>query len=144
MAKVDKNEFAEKWNKRMKGSVDEMRKGVEKLDVNPATEAIKKKDKMKAHWNEAIDNGTWESQMSKVTLDEWKRNYLNKGIPRVAAGVDAAKGKVADFGEALLGHIGKAKDKIKDMPDLTLEDNINRMTTFIREMSKFKYKKGKA
>ena len=142
MAKVNKEQFAQKWAKRMKSSVEEMRNGVDNMVVNPATEAIKKKDKMIAHWTESINNGTWENQLGKITKEAWIKAYKTKGIPRISAGVDGATGKMEQFGEALLNHIETAKNEIKDMPDLTLEDNINRMTTFIRSMSKFKYKKG--
>jgi len=40
----------------------------------------------------------------------------------------------------LLPHIDRGKEKIKAMPDVTLDDNINRMTSFIRHMSELKRK----
>jgi hypothetical protein len=65
---------------------------------------------------------------------------INKGIPRVSGGLDASIGKVADFASQLLPAIDSAVAKIKTMPDLTIEDSISRMTTFVREMSKFSKK----
>ena len=47
------------------------------------------------------------------------------------------KDKVISFAGQLLPHIDKVKGEIDKMPDLTLEDSINRMATFTRGMSKF-------
>ena len=140
MVKVNADEFARKWGKRLKGSTEEIRKGVERVQEAPSKKAIAKKDKMLKKLTEAIENGRWERGLEKVSLDDWQNAMVKKGLNRISAGVDEAEGKMADFGEKLLTHIESGQNKIKDMPDLTLEDNIQRMTEFIRHMSKFKYK----
>lgn len=141
MVKVNEKEFAEKWARRLKGATEDIRRGVEKLDRNPAEEAIKKKEKMKARLIEAIDSGRWEAGLKKVTLEEWKAKMLNKGIGRIPSGVDEATPKMEEFAKVLLPHIEEGRKKIEGMPDLTLEDNIRRMEEFIRHMAKLKYKK---
>ena len=140
MVKVSADEFAEKWNRRIKGALEDIRKGVEKLDKNPAELAIAKKEKMKARLIEAIDSGKWESGLKKVTLEEWKQKMLRKGISRIPAGADEAVDKVRDFAQQLLPHIEEGLRKIESMPDVTLEDNIRRMEEFIRHMAKFRKK----
>ena len=138
MAKVTPEEYAEKWNRRIKAGLTDMRKGVEKVTEAPGKKAAEAADKMKAKINEAIDNGTWGKNVSAVTVDEWKEKMINKGIPRVSGGADASKAKVTSFAAKLLPAVDAAASKAKGMPSLTLEDNIARMTTFIREMAKFK------
>jgi len=140
MVKVDEKEFAEKWARRLKGATEDIRRGVEKLSENPAEKAIKKKEKLKARLIEAIDSGRWERGLEKVTLDDWKKAVLEKGIGRISAGVDEATPKMEEFGKALLSHIEAGQKEIEKMPDLTLEDSINRMTKFVRHMAKFRYK----
>ena len=140
MVKVDEKEFAEKWARRLKGATEDIRRGVEKLDKNPAELAIKKKEKLKARLIEAIDSGRWERALGKVTLEDWKKAMINKGIGRISAGVDEATPKMEEFGRALLSHVEAGQKAIEGMPDLTLEDNINRMVTFIRHMAKFRWK----
>lgn len=140
MARVDASEFAEKWSRRLKASLEDIRRGVERLDKSPTELAVKKKEKMKQKLIEAIDSGRWERGLQKVTLEDWKRAMLNKGLTRISAGVDEATPKMQAFGQALLSHIDAGLKQIENMPDLTLEDSINRMVTFIRHMSKFKYK----
>lgn len=140
MAKITPSEFAEKYARRLKGSVEDIRKGLEKVSVSPTELAAKRKDKMKARINEAIDSGKWENNLKKVTLDEWKTKAIEKGVSRIASGVDGAVKKMEDFANQLLAYQDSLKAKIKAMPDMTLEDRIARATAWIREMSKFRKK----
>jgi hypothetical protein len=48
---------------------------------------------------------------------------------------------VTAFAEELLPFIDRQRAKLANMPDVTLDDNINRMTSFIRGMADFKRSK---
>ena len=138
MARVTPEEFADKYARRLKGSISDIKAGVERVTESPTEKAARKADKMKARLVESIDSGKWQAGLKRVTLDEWKDKMINKGLNRISAGVDASKGKVTEFASQLLPHIDAGVEKIKNMPDLTLEDSINRMSEFIRHMSKFR------
>lgn len=138
MVKVSPAEFAEKWSKNLSASLDYIRKGVEKTSVAPSVKAIENKEKLKRRWNEAIDKGVWENALKKYTLDQWKKDMMEKAIPRIPDGADKARGKMADFAAKLLPYIDSGLAKIREMPSLTLEDSIRRATEWIRYMSQFK------
>jgi len=138
MARLTPKEYQEKHARRLKAAVDDMRKGVERLTESPTKAAAAKADKMRTNILAAIDSGKWAAGLNRVTLDEWKTKMIEKGVGRVAAGIDAASDKVEAFASELLPHIDSGVSKIKSMPDVTLEDNINRMTQFIRHMAEFK------
>lgn len=140
MAKLDPTEFQEKHARRLKASLEDIRKGVEKVDKAPGVAAAAKQEKMKARINAAIDDGTWGRRVAGVPLEEWKAKTVSKGLPRISGGIDASAAKVAEFAAQLLPAIDAARAKVKKMPDLTLEDSIARMTAFTREMSKFRKK----
>ena len=140
MSRLTPAEFQEKHARRLKGAIDDMRKGVEGVTSSPTAKAASKADKMKANIVASIDSGKWAAGLNRVTLDDWKDKMINKGLNRVASGIDGAAGKVTAFATDFLPHIDKGLDNIKKLPDLTLEDSINRMTTFIRHMAKFKRK----
>ena len=140
MSKLTPEEFVEKHNRRLKGASVDMRAGVEKVTVSPTALAAGKIDKMRAHLIEAIDSGKVASRLKAVTLEDWKSKMLTKGVGRVAQGIDEAAPKVLNFAQQLLPAVAAAQAKIKALPDLTLDDNINRMTSYIREMSKFSKK----
>jgi hypothetical protein len=65
---------------------------------------------------------------------------IDKGINRVATGIDEAADKTEAFFAELLPYQDSIKAKLDKMPDVTLEDSINRMTFQVREMNKFKRK----
>ena len=137
MSKLTPAEFQEKHARRLKGAIDDMRKGIEGVSSSPTAKAATKVDKMRTNILASIDNGKWAAGLNRITLDEWKSKMIDKGLNRVASGIDGAAAKTTAFASVLLPHIDRGVDTIKKMPDTTLEDNINRMTTFIRHMSKF-------
>lgn len=137
MARVSPEDFVEKHARRLKGATDDIRKGVERVTESPTAKAAAKRDKMRQRLVESIDSGKWERGLKRVSLEDWKGQMITKGVGRIAAGVDGAAGKVRAFAEELLPHIDSGVSAVKKMPDVTLEDNIQRMTAFIRHMSKF-------
>lgn len=138
MARVTPEEFQEKHARRLKASVTDIQRGVERITVSPTEQAAKKKDKMRQNINEAIDNGRWERNLRKVSLEEWRQKMVSKGLPRISTGIDGAADKMRDFASQLLPHIDAGRQIVGQMPDLTLDDSLARVTTYIRHMSKFK------
>jgi len=138
MAKVNAQEFREKHARRLKQSTADIQRGIERVSVAPGKQAAAKADKMKAKIVESIDSGRWAKKVGAVSLTDWQNKAITKGIPRIASGIDAAAGKVEAFASRLLPAVDAAVNKIKGMPDLTLEDSISRSAAYMREMAKFK------
>jgi len=140
MARVTPKEFQEKHARRLKASLEDMKSGVERVTEAPTAKAAKKVDKMRANLLAALDSGKWQRRLNAVPLEEWKRKMIDVGVPRVSAGIDAAAAKTESFAAELLPHVDKISAEVKKMPDVTLDDNINRMVSFIRGMAKFERK----
>jgi len=140
MAKLTASEFQEKHARRLKASVEDVRKGIDRVTESPTEKAAAKADKMLTNLTAAVQSGKWATGLKRVTLEEWKRKTRDVGVNRISAGIDAAKSKVVAFAEELLPHIDRGQEKLKGMPDITLDDSINRMTTFTRHMADFKRK----
>lgn len=138
MAKLTAVEFQEKHARRLKASVEDVRKGIDRVTENPCEKAAAKQDKMLANLTRAVNEGKYAAGLKRVPLEEWKRKARDIGVNRIAAGIDGAKSKVIAFAEELLPHIDRQQAKIAAMPDVTLDDNINRMTSFVRGMAEFK------
>lgn len=135
--KVTAAELAEKWNRRIKGAGEDIRRGVEKVTENPAVKAVAAKAKMLARLTEAVTSGKWERGLNRVTLADWKSAMTDLGIGRIPAGADRAVPKVREFAGELIAHENAGLVQIDGMPDVTLEDSIQRMTTWVRHMSEF-------
>lgn len=138
MAKLSPVEFQEKHARRLKASTEDIRRGIERVTESPCEKAAAKQDKMLANLTASVQSGKWAAGLKRVSLEDWKSKARDVGVNRIAAGIDAAKAKVVSFAEQLLPHVDRGKEKIKAMPDITLDDNINRMTEYIRHMAGFK------
>lgn len=138
MAKLTAIEFQQKHAKRLKAATEDMRQGIDRVTENPCAKAAAKQDKMLANLTRSVTDGKWAAGLKRVPLEEWKRKTRDVGVNRVAAGIDAAAAKVVAFAEELLPHIDRGREKIAAMPDITLDDSINRMTSMCRHMATFK------
>ena len=140
MARLTPAEFREKHARRLKAATEDMRKGIEAVTESPTAKAATKMDKLRTNLLKAIDSGKMAKRLKAVSLEEWKRKTVDVGIGRVAAGIDASAAKVEDFASQLLPHLDKLKTEIDHMPDVTLDDSINRMVAHTRGMAKFEKK----
>lgn len=140
MAKKTPAEAVEKWARNLKGAVPDITAGVERVTEAPGKKAAAAADKMLANLTEKVRDGTWAARVGAVSLEEWKKLMLDKGIGRIAAGVDGATAKTEAFFSQLFAYQDSISTKLDRMPDLTLEDSINRMTTWVRDMAKFSKK----
>jgi len=140
MPKLTPEEAREKHARRLKAATEDIRRGVMRVSEAPGVKAAQKVDKMRARLLEKIDDGTWARRVASVSLEEWRKLMTEKGIGRIAAGIDGAAEKMEDFFSQLFEYQDRLQQKIKDMPDLTFEDNVNRMVTWVRGMKEFSKK----
>jgi len=136
--KVTPEEYAEKQARRLKASTDDIRRGVARVTVSPTAKAAAAQDKMLARLTESVQSGKWASGLKRVSLEEWKSKTLEKGVNRIAAGIDAAHDKVVAFAGELLPFEDSLLGTVDSMPDLTLEDSISRASAWMRGMAKFR------
>lgn len=133
--RVTPAEYAEKQARRLKQSLPDMEAGINRVTVAPTAQAAQKV----AKWQQNVQASAqkWARNTGAVTLDQWRTATLSKGLNRVSGGIDAAQPKVEAMAAKLLPAVEAARNKARSMPDLTLQDNIARMTTFVTEMAKF-------
>ena len=140
MVKVTPDEYAEKWARRLKGARVDIERGIERVDKAPTEKAVEKKEKFVQRLTEAINEGKWEAGLKRVGLDDWKKAMKEKALARLSSGVDASVDKMEAVGKELLPYIESLQKEIKSMPDLTLDDAIERAKAWIQGMAKFKRK----
>ena len=137
MVKVNVEQFTKKWGDRLTGATEQITNGVNNVTIAPGVLAAKKQDKMKANIVKSIESGKWAKNVAAVPLADWKEKILTKGLSRLSSGVEGAKPKVNAFAGKLLSYLTTLQATVKAMPDLTLQDSINRMVKHVTEMSKF-------
>jgi len=138
--RVTASEFASLWKERLDAATPRIEAGVNRVTVAPGIKAAASVKKFRAKMLEAIDSGRWEGEVKKVPLDVWKRKMIDKGVPRIRAGTEAAVGEMEEFGAVLIKHIEEGQSQIDKLPSLTLADNIDRMVKFVTHMSKLHFR----
>ncbi len=135
MAKVNAQQWLEKWGRRMNSAGTDITAGVDRVKEAPGIKAAAAQALMLQHLTEAITSGKWAAQVGAVTLTQWQDDMKTKGIPRIAQGVTAAqKSKTAIIGQ-LLAAVDAAAESARALPRGSLEQNIARSVKFMTEMS---------
>lgn len=131
-------QVTDKWVRNLSAAGQDIQAGVQAVRDNPAQAAIAKQAKMRQNILAAIDSGKWAAGLQNVTLQQWQNAMIQKGLPRIATGAQAAQTKFSQFMTKLLTYQEGLSGEIDAMPDLTLQDNINRMVAWTQGMSQFK------
>jgi predicted transcriptional regulator len=135
--KLTPQEYQQKHAARLKGSISDIQAGVNKVTVAPTQQAAAAQAKMLQNLTQAVSSGKWAARLKSVDLQTWQAATINKGLNRIASGIDGAQQKVIDFASQLLPFEASLQDQVSKMPNLTLEDSVQRATNWIRGMSKF-------
>ena len=140
MPKLTPQEATAKQARNLKNSIQDITAGVNRVTIAPGQQAAAKSEKMLQNLTKSVQSGKWGRRVGAVPLADWQKAMNTKGVQRVASGIDAAAAKVQDFYTELFAFQAGLEQKIAGMPDLTLEDSLNRMTTWVRGMSGFQRK----
>jgi hypothetical protein len=138
---LSSSQISDKWNRRMKSSVTDIQNGIDAVTENPAAKAIEKQDKMLQNLTQAITNGKWAAGLRDVTLSDWKTKTKDKVGQRLASGVDGAMEKRKKFDSYLVNQLNAVLPEVNAMPDMTLEDSVNRVRRVMEHMHNNPYKK---
>jgi hypothetical protein len=138
MPKMTPQEAAQKWAQRTTAAVPEYTTGIGRVTESPTEKAAAAADKMLAKIMESIQSGRWAAGLRKVSLTDWKDAATTKGAPRIAAGVQGAISKQANYYTELWPFLTTLQAEIAAMPNLTLEDSIARAAHYMRQMNAFK------
>jgi len=135
----DPSTIAKRWSQNLGASQEKIREGVQAVTQSPTARAAAADVKYLAGVQRGVSK--WKSRLNAVTLSEWQTAMVEKGLPRVAQGAMAAEGKVSNFMTQFLPYVDTAAATVRAMPNLTLEDAVNRAAAMIRANAKFQYRK---
>lgn len=138
MPKLTPAQAREKWQRRMSGAIQDIQQGVQAVTESPTQKAAAKKAKMLQNLTAAVQEGKWERGLQRVSLEDWKRSVVEKGVGRISSGVQGAGPKVEAFLTELFAYQENLQRQIAQMPDLTLADSIARATRWIEGMARFR------
>ena len=138
MPKLTSSQAADKQIKNLSGSVEQIRIGVDRVTESPMEKAAANVDGYLAGVQRAVTNGKFQAGLRRVSLEEWKEKFKTKGIPRIASGAQASRGKLVKFYDEFFPFLDSAQREVNAMPKVTLEDSIARASAMIRKVATFK------
>lgn len=138
--RMDATTVADKWSRRLKGASQDIKNGVNAVTTSPGALAVKKQDKLRQNFIDAVDSGKWARRTGSLDLNDWKDAVINKGLSRLSSGVDGAMSKVTSFLQDFLPFVYNQADKVNQMPDVTFDDSINRMVAMATAMHNYQRK----
>jgi hypothetical protein len=133
MATRDPNAVAQEWAQHLSAATQKIQAGVQSVQVAPGQAAARQRQAWLQNIQAAADK--WARNVASVSLQDWQQDMVNKGIPRIGQGAQAAQPKFAAFMSRLLPYIDAGVRQLP--PRGTLDQNINRAVTFMRYMSQF-------
>lgn len=136
MAK-DAQTVANLWAQRLSGATAEITAGVRAVQTAPGIAAAQKVDTWLAKLQASREK--WVRNVSAVSLASWQTSMIDKGIPRVASGANAAIPKMQKFMTQFLPYVEQGAQTVRAMPNATLEDGVQRAAAMIRYNAQFQY-----
>lgn len=133
---ADPNAVANKWKNRLQQSTQEVQAGVQRVTVAPGQKAAA----ASATWLARLQASQpkWARNVAAVSLQDWQRAMIEKGVPRIAQGAEQSVGKVERFMQDFLPHVERGRQMVQAMPKVSLQDGINRAVAMINHNAQFK------
>lgn len=135
MATKDPGATATLWANRLSGATQEIQAGVQRVTEAPGAKAASQVDVWLARIQ--ASRAKWVRNVSAVTLPQWQNAMINKGIPRISGGAQAAIPKMTQFFQQWLPYVEQGASTVRAMPKATLQDGINRAVAMIQYNAQF-------
>lgn len=135
---LNPSQVANNWANGMAQAGEKIRQGIQAVTESPTHLAARSIDRMVAGIQRAAAEGKIQRGLEAVSLEDWKRAALEKGVGRVGAGATAAKPKMQVFFEEFLPHLERGQAALASMPRGDIEANIARANAMMRHNATFK------
>lgn len=134
---LDPATVATKWANNLGASVTSIRNGVQALTTSPTQLAAAAVTLWQQRVADPATAQRFTRSLNRVSLADWQTAMINKGIPRISTGAQAAIPKFTTFLQAFLPFELNIAHTVRQMPKATLDDRINRAVAQIRGNATF-------
>jgi hypothetical protein len=135
MAKLTSAQWLDKWSRRLQAAGPDITAGVNRVTTAPGIAAAAAAPTMLANITTSVTSGAWAARVSAVPLQQWKDSMNNKGVSRIATGVQQAVNTKGQAVATFLSAVDAAVADANTTPRGGLEANIARSVAFQRSMA---------
>lgn len=132
----DAQTVAARWSQNTQAATQRYADGVAQTQKDQAGLAIAAGPKYIANVTAAFNSGKWANAIRRVGTAGWKSATIAKQA-NFGVGVGASEAKVAAAFTPLLAYEATLQSTVQAMPNVTLQDAINRATAWIQGMSRY-------
>jgi len=130
---------ANRWAANLANATQKITNSVNALTVSPTSLAANAAQTWLARLNDPATLTKFQNSLNRVTLNQWQTSMVQKGIPRISSGAQAAiQTKMIPFLTQWLPYEQAGQQQVKTMPKATLQDRINRAVFMINYNHQFK------
>lgn len=120
-------EIFDKYSRNMGNAAQDIQKGVETTSKSQSENAIAAKDKMLQNFNAAMAENKYEKGLRKSGDEKWRRNLIQKGIPKIGAGIQANKSEIIEVFTKVAAVGEEVKNQVAQMPKNSMADSLARV-----------------
>ncbi len=118
--------------------MDKIRSGVQAVTTSPTQAAAAAVNTWQQRVADPNTARKFQASLSRISLADWQNAMINKGIPRISTGAQAAIPKFQAFMQQFLPFEDNIANQVRQMPKATLDDRINRAVAQIRGNAGFR------
>jgi hypothetical protein len=134
MARVNAQQLADKWGRRMQAASQDIAAGVDRTTKDPGALAAAAKTLWVSRISDPAVQNSWATNVAKTGAASWKDAMKNKGIPRLATGIARAQQTKIGRWTSLLSAVDAAVADANAHPRGDINANLARANTFALSM----------
>lgn len=130
MPMISAQEAVDKWSRNTKNAQQDYVAGINRVTEAPGQKAAAAMDAYLQGVQAAANK--WRNNVGAVTLEDWRSKAVQKGAPRISAGVDAAMDKTLRATERNFANIEAVLSSLPARG--SFQDNVQRSVAFMTGM----------
>lgn len=136
--RVSASDGANAWQSGFGSAGAKYQRGVENVSSAPNAAAARALPRWIASVTSKDTQDRFVSRNNAVSLESWKSSTVQFGVPNLSRGAQKGQPKYAAFAGKFYPFLNGVLSKVSAMPNVTLQDRIQRAVTLMQENSNFK------
>lgn len=136
--RVSATDGAAGWSSGFGAAGAKYQRGVENVQDAPNKKAAAALPRYIASVTSKAVQDKYVAKNNAVTLEMWRKNTIDFGVPNLSRGAQKGEPKYATFAAKFYPHLNTVLGEIAALPNVTLQDRIQRAVKLMQRNAEFK------